>query len=455
MLSGRDVQAASPEDSRMHSHRQLSLALAAGLLAVASIAHATNGMYLAAYGSEAAGRGGANIAIADRALGLQANPAGIAQLQGQHLSLDVQMLAPRLHYGGDPFGNTLDAKHTIFGMPSLSYVRGGKDTPWTWGFALLSQGGMGATFDGYHTPFGTTDETYSEVRFLTATPTLAYSVNEDLSFGVSGNAGYSDVTFRFYPHTSFYSDAGTAEDPSDDMGFFGANVSSRARAFNYSGRAGAMWAAHPRVQLGAIYQTKTHGEYKNGTLTLNETALGLGMVDYDAVVEGFTWPEQYGAGVQLRPVDRVIVAADARRYLWSGAIRTITVRGSNPTAATPVTDPVMPFVFDWSDAWAFSVGAEVRATPNLTLRGGANLGDNPVPDATLNPLFPAITTSHATLGVGYTHHGSTWNLALERAFEATQTNLNIDQNVNPFGPGATVSHAQWTVSLGISRAFSR
>jgi long-chain fatty acid transport protein len=79
-----------------------------------------------------------------------------------------------------------------------------------------------------------------------------------------------------------------------------------------------------------------------------------------------------------------------------------------------------------------------------------------VPNETLNPLFPAITESHATVGLGYTtKKGHTFNFALERAFEASQTNPTEDPRLNPFGPGATVDHAQWTVSVGYSWAFSR
>jgi long-chain fatty acid transport protein len=424
-------------------------------LVVAVPALATNGMYLAGYGSEVAGRAGTNLAVADRALGLQANPAGIAQLQGQHFSVDLQTLSPTLHYGGDPFGNAIDGKHNLFEMPSLSYVSGAHGSPWTWGLGLISQGGMGATFEGYTTPFGTKDGTYSEVRFLTFTPTVAYAVNEDLAIGVSGNAGYSDVKFRFFPNTSYYNNNGTPQNPADDVGFFGANLADRAKAFNTSARLGLMWAATPQVQVGAIYQTKTQGKYKHGTLALNQSAIGLGEVKYDAVVDGFTWPEQYGAGVQLRLLPRAMLAFDVRRYNWSDAISKIEVRGSNPDKASPVTAPVMPFVFDWKDVWAFGVGGEYRLREALTLRGGWNFGENPVPANTLNPLFPAITTQHATLGCGYTWAGNTVNLALERAFEVTQKNTNPDPNVNPFGPGATVSHSQWTFSVGFSRAFAR
>ncbi|MBI5168562.1 MAG: outer membrane protein transport protein [Candidatus Eisenbacteria bacterium] len=423
--------------------------------ALATQALATNGMYLTGYGSEAAGRAGANLAVADRALGLQANPAGIAQLQGTHFGVDAQFLAPSLHYGGDPFGNDFDGDSKVFTMPSISWVRGAHGSPWTFGLALISQGGMGATFAGYATPFGTSDGTSSEVRFATLTPTVAYAVNEDLAFGVSANAGYSDVTFAFWPNTSFYNDGGTPMDPADDMGFFGADLTERARTFNTSVRAGALWRVVPQVTLGAVYQSETNGQYENGTLTLNQSAIGLGRVHYDAAVDGFTWPAQFGGGVQLRPTERLMLAADVRRYLWEDAMAKITVKGTNPDAASPMSTVEMPFTFTWANEWVTAVGAEYRATPALTLRGGFNYGDSPVPDETLNPLFPAITTKHVTAGLGWTRGAHTLNLAVERAFEAKQTNDNTNMNVNPFGPGAFVDHSQWTVSLGWSKAFSR
>lgn len=433
---------------------RVAVAAVAAACVLAAPAGATNGMYLAGYGSEAAGRAGANLGVADRAMGLQANPAGIAQLQGQHLSIDLQLLAPKLRYSGDPAGNAIDGENALFAMPSLTWVRGTPESPWNFGLALISQGGMGAHFIGYRTPFGTTDETFSEVRFLTATPTASYAITPDLALGVSGNLGYSDVRFRFFPNTSFYNDGGTPTNPADDMGFFGANMVGRAKSMNASGRVGVMWRALPQLQLGAVYQTETTGSYKNGKLQLNETAVGLGLVNYEAEVDGFSWPEQFGVGAQVHPLDRLMVALDARLYRWSGAMARIDVKGSSPDKASPLTNPLMPFVFDWKDQWVYIAGLEYRATRDLTLRTGFNFGADPVPATTLNPLFPAITEKHATAGFSYTLQATTLNLAVERAFSSSVTNTNADPNVNPFGPGAAVDHSQWTVSLGVSRAFS-
>jgi long-chain fatty acid transport protein len=291
------------------------------------------------------------------------------------------------------------------------------------------------------------------VRFATITPTIAYRASDQFAFGASINAGYSDVMFGFWPSTSYYNNNGTPADPSDDIGFFGADLTTRAKAYTTSVRGGALWHANPMLTFGAIYQTETVGDYKNGKLTLDETALGLGKVRYDATVEGFTWPAQYGAGVEIRPAKRWMIAADLRRYLWDHAMRQITVTGDNPSVNSPVTSVVMPFVFNWRDQWVTMIGTEYAASQAVTLRAGWNYGKSPVPNATLNPLFPATTTQHVTAGVSWKQHGNMLNLALERAFETEQVNHNTNANVNPFGAGMFVYHSQWTFSLGYGWAF--
>ena len=424
------------------------------LLAIAADAPAwaTNGMYLAGYGAEADGRGGTGIAIADRALGLQFNPAGIAQLQGNHFTVDLQVLMPELHFAnfqGTPIANDLDGESQEFYMPSFAYVQGAKDSPWAWGIGLVSQGGMGATFENTNTPFGTKDETTSMVRFATLTPAVAYSFNKDVSIGLSANVGWSDVRYTFWPQTS-------APPGTGFNGFFGMKMSEAASTFNYSVRLGVMWRVHPIVQLGAVYQTKTHSDYSGGTLETNQSAISLGSVSYDAKVGGFTWPEQYGIGIQIRPAEKWVLAFDVKEYNWSDAIGVVNVTGTNPSnPGTPVPVFAVPFVFDWENQTVFALGGEYRASDDFTVRAGYNYGKSPVPDATLNPLFPATPEQHATVGLGWNHGANTVNFALERAFEHTQTNDNTDPNVNPFGPGATVNHSQWTISIGYSRAFGR
>ena len=440
-----------------HRVTRWALLVATVLVAASSASWATNGMYLAGYGAEASGRGGTNIAIADRALGLQSNPAGIAQLQGNHFSVDLQVLMPDLDYS-DPYGNSIEGESNSFFMPSFSYVRGGKGKKWTWGIGMFSQGGMGAHFKGYnYPPLVNNDETYSQVSFASLNPTVAYSFNDNLSIGLSGLLGYSMVEFRFWPETSSYFDADPPGPGPEDQAFFGMDLTEPAKTFNYAFRLGLMWRATPKWQFGFVYQTKTEGDYEDGELRLNTSALGdPASVTYGkTAVDGFTWPEQYGVGVQFRASQRVMLALDIKQYLWSDAMEVITVKGTEPDA-TFNPEVSVPFVFNWEDQTVYALGMDWRTTDALTLRFGYNHGDSPVPDETLNPLFPATTEDHITAGLGWTtKKGHTINFALENALENTQTNPTENQNINPFGPGATVGHSQWTVSLGYSYAFSR
>ncbi len=423
-----------------------SLAL---LLTFAPSASATNGMYLIGYGAEAIGRAGANIGISDRSLAVNFNPAGISQLQGNHLSLNLAVLAPSLQFE-NMINAPTDGESNYFPLPAFSYVRGSKESPWTWGVALVAQGGLGAEFKNLNTFFGTQDRTFSEVGYMTLTPTVAYAVNEDMSFGAAANIGYGQVAFAFFPETSFFNQ----QNP--EMSFFGLDMEDAA-GLQTSFRLGWWWRADPKLSIGLIYQTETDSNFEDGDMVVNfEGHPFLGQrVGYKADVDGFTFAAQAGVGFGYRASDKVILALDVKRYYWDSAIDTIEVKATKPNTPGAPPEITIPFVFDWEDQWVVALGMDYRATDRLTLRGGYNWGENPVPDETLNPLFPATVEHHLTFGLGYLVGNKTWDFAIERAFEADNTNNNPNPMVNPFGPGSRVKHDQWTFSIGISGALDR
>lgn len=429
------------------THRALALALAAAFAALPALA--TNGMYLTAYGTEAAGRGGANLAISDRSLAIGFNPAGIAQLQGNHFSANLALLAPGLEFE-NLANSATDAKSRYFPLPSVAYVRGGKESPWTFGIGLIAQGGMGATFENLNTFFGTRDETYTQIRFMTVSPTVAYAFSEDMALGLTWNLGYADASFRFFPATSFFNQ----QNP--NFSFFGVKM-EEAKGYQQNFRLGWWWRPTPRFSVGAIYQTETDSTFEDGRMQVNFLAHPQlrRKVRYDAEMDGFTFAAQAGIGFAVRASDKLTVALDVKRNYWDDAIDTILVTGENPD--TPGAPPIsLPFVFNWKDQWVYAVGFDYRASERLTWRAGFNYGENPVPSVTLTPLFPATVEKHLTVGVAWLGaKGRTYELALEHAFNASQTNSNPDPFVNPFGPGARVDHEQWTLSFGVSWAWAR
>jgi long-chain fatty acid transport protein len=424
------------------------LALLAGITAAAPAA-ATNGMYLVGYGPETVARGGANLAISDRTLALNFNPAGISQLQGNHFSVSLSTLAPSLEEENG-LNDLTGAKDRLFFLPAFAYVRSGKDTKWSWGAGFLAQGGMGATFEDVNTPFGTRDDTDSEVRFATLSPTVSYAFSDDMALGLTLNVGYADASFRFFNDTSFFN----PQNP--QQSFFGLNM-KKAGGLTTNARLGWWWRAHPRLAVGAVYQTETDSNFEDGDMWVNfEGHPFLGdRVRYSANMDGFTFASQAGVGFALRPADRWVVALDVKRYFWDDAIDTITVTATNPEVEGAPPEITVPFVFNWKDQWVFAVGADYRLNDVLTLRAGYNYGQNPVPDNTLNPLFPATTERHATFGFAWLLRNKLIEFGIERAFSSDHTNFNPDPQVNPFGPGSRVLHDQWTASFGVSWAWSR
>ena len=163
--------------------------------------------------------------------------------------------------------------------------------------------------------------------------------------------------------------------------------------------------------------------------------LGVGKVSPFGAGDG---EDLVGLGVAWRPAPSWVVAVDLKRYFWDHAIDTIEVVARHPNVEGAPSEIVMPFVFNWEDQWVAAVGVDYRLTPQLTLRAGYNYGEDPVPDATLTPLFPATTERHASLGFAWLAGNRTYEFAVERAFAKDQTNSNPDPRVNPFGPGGWV-----------------
>jgi long-chain fatty acid transport protein len=429
------------------THR-VTLAVLA-LAAATTAARATNGLYLTGYGAEALGRAGATIAISDRTLGLNANPAGIAQLQGDHYTASLSLLAPSLEFE-NLVNQPTDGKDRYFPLPAFAWVRSGKETSWAWGVGFIAQGGMGATFEELNTFFGTRDQSYTQVRFMTLSPTVAYSFNEDAAIGATLNLGYADAAFRLFPSTSFFN----SQNP--QMSFFGPKLEDAA-GLQTSLRLGGWWRPAPRWTFGAMYQTETDSTFEDGRLSVNfEQMPGLGQtVRYDATMDGFTFAAQAGVGAAWRVTDDWLLAVDLKRYFWDHAIDTIRVTGTDPSVAGAPPRVELPFVFDWQDQWVLAIAGEWRASERTTLRAGYNFGENPVPDDTLTPLFPATTEHHLAVGASFLRGNRTYEVAIEHALESSNTNDNPNPFVNPFGPGARVDHSQWTVSFGVSWARAR
>ena len=203
----------------------------------------------------------------------------------------------------------------------------------------------------------------------------------------------------------------------------GSDMFGEAVGYGYAGKLGMVYKVSDRTSIGVTYHTKTaldDLDTNNANLTMNvglsaagAAAMGLPRVagNYDVPLSGsvkvhdFEWPATLALGVSHQANDRFMVAADLKWINWSDVMDTFsltfTADGSptNGSFANQTMD--MTMWQNWDDQVVLSFGGAYQLNDKWTIRGGANISQNPIPDANLNYLFPAIIEDHVTGGFSY------------------------------------------------------
>lgn len=397
-------------------------ALAAALLGTLALpAAATNGMNLEAYGAKAGGMGGASLAYDNGNSALMNNPATLGLRQeGQNIGLGLTLLMPDVSATLPMTGVTQKSDGDQYWMPSLSYIR--KSGQFTYGVGMLAQGGMGTEYGD--NAFGTGMAMRSEVGFGRLMFPLAYNVNSKLT--VAGQVDYvwasMDVKMspNFVDYVSF----------SDNNDFTG-EASGNGWAF----KLGAHYKVSDSFAIGATYHSKTDISDLKGE---GFAVLQGNLVDPASFrVIDFQWPETYGVGVAWQASPSWMLAADIKHLGWKNSMKDfrLAVNGTELPALEQ----------NWKNQTVYMLGAQYMVKPGLALRFGINYADNPIPDETLNPLFPATVKTHYTFGVG-------WNIGGGHSMAGSVAIAPKVTRVSGVTGGA-ISHSQTTLRVNYNYAF--
>ena len=435
---------------------QLIIALAA--IGFAGSAMATNGMNLEGYGPVALGMGGASMAYDNGTAAVMNNPATLGLMgQGSRLDLAVGMLGPDVTSrctAGPCAGAAASSGGDAYYMPAVGYMK--KQNNLTYGVALFAQGGMGTEYSA--TSFmagGNNVPTRSEVGVGRLIAPLAYNVNDNFTIGgsldyvwammdiqmvatagqVLAMSGMNIALMPGAPDSAYLS----FSDKSDYTG--------KAKGAGFAAKLGFTYKINPTLTIGATYHSKTDmGDLEtssNGaSFGLYAAGAALGAPDIGKItVRDFQWPETYGMGLAWQANPKLLVAADIKHIGWEDVMSNFRMTYSSAGFGT--VNMTMPQ--QWKDQTVYALGISYAMTDAITLRVGANLSDNPVPNSTLNPLFPAIVKNHYTLGVGYKFDPSSdVNFALSYAPEVTVANV---------AGGVTSDHGQLSWQLMYSKRF--
>lgn len=397
-------------------------AIAAALLALVSLpAAATNGMNLEAYGAKAGGMGGASFAYENGNSAIMNNPATLGLRQeGQNIGLGLTLLMPDVSATLPMTGVTQKSDGDQYWMPSISYIR--KSGQFTYGVGMLAQGGMGTEYGD--NAFGTGMAMRSEVGMGRLMFPLAFNVNDKLT--VAGQLDYvwASMDVKMSPDNVNYVSF------SDNNDFTG-----EATGNGWAFKLGTHYKVSDTFAVGATYHSKTNISDLKG---VGFAVFGGTMIDPASFrVVNFQWPETYGVGIAWQATPALMVAADVKHIGWSDSMKnfSLSVNGG----------PQMDLPQNWKDQTVIMIGGQYMLRPGLALRFGYNHASNPVPDSTLNPLFPATIESHYTLGLG-------WNIG---GGHSVAGSVAIAPKVTRTSglTGGQISHSQTTLRMNYNYAF--
>jgi long-chain fatty acid transport protein len=237
-------------------------------------------------------------------------------------------------------------------------------------------------------------------------------------------------------------------------------MTQQLKTTGWAGNLGFVWKLAPNLSLGGVYHAKTRLSDMEGSGTLNMNAqMPTGPmtvpISGKLKVVDFQWPETYGLGVAYQVNDRMMLAADYKRIGWAKVMKNFRMSfTADATQANPAAQGMVSMganamdatlYQNWKDQDVFMFGGSYKVTDPLVLRAGINIANNPIPDAYMNPLFPAIVKNHYMGGIGYAmSNASSIDFSFTYAPKVSATNPNM---------GVTTTHSQTNWQLMYSQRF--
>lgn len=375
-------------------------ALALTALAVAAFprpAAAGNGHFLHGVGAVNSALGGAGVAFPNDALGaLSLNPSLLGRLDGYQFQFSLENIDQQnaVESNVGPFSGRTEDEGDDAAVPAFGWTYHKQDSRLAFGMGFLGLAGFSVDYPQDPTnpilspqPLGF-GRLYSSYQYLKIPFAVAYRASDRLSLGASLNL--ARATLAGDPVGFAAPDC--APTPGGLVCFFPRVDSDSAMGRGF--QVGAHFQATPAFAFGVSYTTETKFEdfewnstHANPLLpnfgTARKIKFELGAPAVAAV--GFAWT----------PTAQLGVALDAKRFSYS------STPGFGDSGIDPATGAIRGP--GWEDIDVFALGIQYAATPKLTLRGGYNKSDNPIPDAqTFFSLFaPGLFEEHATAGLGY------------------------------------------------------
>jgi long-chain fatty acid transport protein len=326
---------------------------------------------------EAIARGNAFAATADNPSAIYYNPAGITQLEGNHLRAGVYAVSGGVEYSS-PLGKA-KVDETFQPVPQVYYVYSPKDSDLSFGLGVYSPYGLSVDW-GRNTPFNTLAEN-GKVLYACINPVIAWQVHPKLSLAIGPTINYSEAELeQAFP---YFTPGGLFKFKGDGMAY----------GFN----AGLRWQPSEHWAFGVNYRYETEVDYK-GTSTADP-------LPTTSTYGPLVYPQFVVVGASYRPNTNWNFEVNVDWSDWQ-KVNAIVFNGTSIGTIT------LPLNLESSLMYEFGV------TRNLGNGYFASVGyfysENSSPDAYFNPILPDANLHLGSIGIS--HHGQKWDWALAYHF---------------------------------------
>src|ERR1035437_4524343 len=235
--------------------------------------------------ASAIARGNAFVATADNPSAIYYNPAGITQLEGQHIQ------AGSLFYLGiygeyqSPPGSSLHNDPEVIAAPTLQYTFSPEGLPLSFGFGVYEPFGLSVKWPD-NAPFRQ-EGLQGNLAYITMNPVVAWQALPSLSIAAGPTFNYSQIELiqGVLPSPDIL--------PGDQARFKGDN-------WSYGFNVGLLWQPHPQSSLGPSYRSSSRMDYQ-GKFTLQPSPPLPGSVATSSTID---FPQIAIGGISFRPTPK-------------------------------------------------------------------------------------------------------------------------------------------------------
>ncbi len=310
-------------------------------------------------GARATGQGEAFVAQADDASAIYYNPAGLTQVKGVQVTSGAYFSFPNIHF--HPVGGgELKSYDDVFMLPHFYAASDFGQSRWRLGLGFNIPYGNSITWGGDNPLSMAVDK--STMAIYAISPTVAYQINEQLSFGVGANVYYGDLMsrFRYIP---------------------GVDFELRGDGLTAGATVGLLWKPHWQHAIGIVYRSPFTVTFE-GDATVRPAVLP----DSGPSSASFTmpFPQSVAVGYAFRPNKKLKLEVDIEWTNWD-TLNVCTVSSPNPFVAM---DPRATVAFNWQDSFFYEFGMQYDLSEKWGLLFGYIFSENTVPESTFSPNLP-------------------------------------------------------------------